>query len=126
VDGLHAAASVVVIGHGAEEVRAALSARPALQFAVQSPQLGTGHALMQAVPALAGKSGTVPARLWLTCRLLQANTLSRLIEHHRTHKGGGNRPHDGATRAVRLRADRARIRKGQIARIVEERDRLRR
>ena len=46
VDALHAKASVVVVGHGAESVRAALAARSALQFAVQSPQLGTGHALL--------------------------------------------------------------------------------
>jgi bifunctional UDP-N-acetylglucosamine pyrophosphorylase/glucosamine-1-phosphate N-acetyltransferase len=120
VDGLHAAASVVVIGHGADEVRAALAARPSLQFAVQSPQLGTGHALMQAMPALAGKSGTV-LLVYGDVPLLQTNTLSRLIEHHRAHKAAATvltmelpEPY-GYGRIVRDK-------EGKIARIVEERD----
>ena len=59
VDALKATKTVLVIGHGADEVKAALGGRPDLEFVVQSPQLGTGHALLQAEPALAGKSGTV-------------------------------------------------------------------
>ncbi|SDI89316.1 bifunctional UDP-N-acetylglucosamine diphosphorylase/glucosamine-1-phosphate N-acetyltransferase GlmU [Variovorax sp. OV700] len=44
---------VVVTGHGAAEVEAAMSATgAALQFARQEPQLGTGHAVQQAVPLL--------------------------------------------------------------------------
>ncbi|MDQ0572200.1 bifunctional UDP-N-acetylglucosamine pyrophosphorylase/glucosamine-1-phosphate N-acetyltransferase [Variovorax paradoxus] len=47
---------VVVTGHGAAEVEAAMSAGNAiggaLQFARQEPQLGTGHAVQQAVPLL--------------------------------------------------------------------------
>jgi len=46
---------VVVTGHGAAEVEAAMSASAtgaALQFARQEPQLGTGHAVQQAVPLL--------------------------------------------------------------------------
>ena len=42
---------VVVIGHGAEAVREAVAA-PDLQFAVQEQQLGTGHAVQQALPLL--------------------------------------------------------------------------
>ncbi|MFN5881694.1 MAG: NTP transferase domain-containing protein, partial [Burkholderiales bacterium] len=37
---------VVVHGHGADAVRAAF-ADPAIGWALQSPQLGTGHAVMQ-------------------------------------------------------------------------------
>jgi bifunctional UDP-N-acetylglucosamine pyrophosphorylase/glucosamine-1-phosphate N-acetyltransferase len=40
-----------VIGHGAEQVRAVFSDAP-WHFVVQEQQLGTGHALMQALPAL--------------------------------------------------------------------------
>ena len=47
VDELAAASTTLVVGHGAEEVTAALARRPRLQFVVQSPQLGTGHALLQ-------------------------------------------------------------------------------
>jgi bifunctional UDP-N-acetylglucosamine pyrophosphorylase / glucosamine-1-phosphate N-acetyltransferase len=45
--------TVVVTGHGAEQVEASLPAGPTLQAVRQMPQLGTGHAVQQAVPALA-------------------------------------------------------------------------
>jgi bifunctional UDP-N-acetylglucosamine pyrophosphorylase/glucosamine-1-phosphate N-acetyltransferase len=51
--------SVLVVGHQADEVQSALSRRPNLRFALQSPQLGTGHALLQAEPELAGAAGTL-------------------------------------------------------------------
>ncbi|MCS6923624.1 MAG: NTP transferase domain-containing protein, partial [Fimbriimonadales bacterium] len=41
---------IVVVGHGADEVRQALGDR--YTYAVQAEQLGTGHAVMQAVPCL--------------------------------------------------------------------------
>jgi bifunctional UDP-N-acetylglucosamine pyrophosphorylase/glucosamine-1-phosphate N-acetyltransferase len=41
---------VVVTGHGAEAVEAAVAV-PGLQFVRQMPQLGTGHAIQQASPA---------------------------------------------------------------------------
>ena len=44
--------TVVVTGHGAEQVEASLPADPALRAVRQMPQLGTGHAVQQAVPAL--------------------------------------------------------------------------
>ncbi len=44
---------VVITGHGADSVEAALSGTtPHMQFVRQMPQLGTGHAVQQAVPAL--------------------------------------------------------------------------
>lgn len=48
---LDAADVHVVYGHGGEHVRAALDGR-GLQWAHQPEQLGTGHALMQAMPAI--------------------------------------------------------------------------
>src|SRR4030095_1292316 len=99
---------------------AALSQRPPLEFAVQSPQLGTGHALLKAHSALAGKSGTV-LLLYADVPLLQPSTLTRLVEHHRTHKAAATvltmelaEPY-GYGRIVRDK-------KGLISRIVEERD----
>jgi bifunctional UDP-N-acetylglucosamine pyrophosphorylase / glucosamine-1-phosphate N-acetyltransferase len=41
-----------VVGHGAEAVRASLASRSAVQTALQEPQLGTGHAVMQAAAQL--------------------------------------------------------------------------
>ncbi|MBW8824585.1 MAG: bifunctional UDP-N-acetylglucosamine diphosphorylase/glucosamine-1-phosphate N-acetyltransferase GlmU [Xanthomonadales bacterium] len=40
----------VVYGHGGEQVRAAFADQPDLQWAEQAQQLGTGHAVMQAMP----------------------------------------------------------------------------
>ena len=78
---LSARQAVVITGHGAAEVEAALSADvPAalgLQFVRQEPQLGTGHAVQQALPKLADDgvtlilSGDVP--------LTQASTLQALL-----------------------------------------------
>jgi bifunctional UDP-N-acetylglucosamine pyrophosphorylase/glucosamine-1-phosphate N-acetyltransferase len=66
----------VVYGHGGEQVRAALD-DPDLQWALQAEQLGTGHALMQAMPQVADDAlvlvlyGDVP--------LVDAQTLRHLI-----------------------------------------------
>ncbi len=48
---LKASRTVVVVGHGAATVEAAFGA-PGRVFVRQEPQLGTGHAVQQAVPAL--------------------------------------------------------------------------
>ncbi|WP_439517980.1 bifunctional UDP-N-acetylglucosamine diphosphorylase/glucosamine-1-phosphate N-acetyltransferase GlmU [Hydrogenophaga sp.] len=58
---LSARSVVVITGHGAEQVEAGLvtpaapvdSPAPRLDFVRQEPQLGTGHAVQQAVPVLA-------------------------------------------------------------------------
>ena len=50
--------NVLVVGHGAEAVRkAAVNIDPEIAIAVQGEQLGTGHAVAQAAPALAGFEG---------------------------------------------------------------------
>ena len=122
VDELEAASTVIVVGHGGDEVRSALGARPALEFVLQSPQLGTGHALLQAEPVLAGKTGTV-LLLYADVPLLEAGTLRRLVEHHHQTRAAAtvltaelDDPY-GYGRIVRD-AD------GKISRIVEERDAL--
>ncbi|MBN8631421.1 MAG: bifunctional UDP-N-acetylglucosamine diphosphorylase/glucosamine-1-phosphate N-acetyltransferase GlmU [Rhodobacterales bacterium] len=52
--------TVVVVGHGAEAVtKAALAENPDAQIVVQAEQLGTGHAVRQALPALEGFAGKV-------------------------------------------------------------------
>ncbi|MDE2401963.1 MAG: bifunctional UDP-N-acetylglucosamine diphosphorylase/glucosamine-1-phosphate N-acetyltransferase GlmU [Burkholderiales bacterium] len=53
--GLHAQQEIVITGHGADQVEAAMRAAFAgapLSFVRQEPQLGTGHAVQQAVPML--------------------------------------------------------------------------
>lgn len=54
---LSPARQVVVAGHGREQLEAALKGRA--EIALQEPQLGTGHAVLQAKPALDGFAGDV-------------------------------------------------------------------
>ena len=75
------ASIVIVVGHGADAVRAALQSRSDIKFALQEPQLGTGHALLQTEAALAGASGTV-ILLSGDVPLLRAETLQRLVDRH--------------------------------------------
>jgi bifunctional UDP-N-acetylglucosamine pyrophosphorylase/glucosamine-1-phosphate N-acetyltransferase len=82
---LDPATTIVVVGHQADRVEAALRKRMGLRFALQQPQLGTGHALLQAEPFLAGASGTV-VLLSGDVPLLKAATLRALVETHRAHR----------------------------------------
>ena len=79
---LQARKVVVITGHGAEQVEAALAVaaetQPRREFVRQRPQLGTGHAVQQAVPVLDDDgivvilSGDVP--------LTQADTVQALVQ----------------------------------------------
>ena len=69
--------TVVVVGHKAELVRERC-ARPGIDFALQDPQLGTGHAVQVAVPAL--REGGYTVVLAGDVPLLRAETLQRLID----------------------------------------------
>ncbi|MFG6465328.1 bifunctional UDP-N-acetylglucosamine diphosphorylase/glucosamine-1-phosphate N-acetyltransferase GlmU [Roseateles sp. BYS87W] len=55
---LAAEARIVITGHGADQVEAAVAAE-GLSFVRQMPQLGTGHAIQQVVPALQGEGTTL-------------------------------------------------------------------
>jgi bifunctional UDP-N-acetylglucosamine pyrophosphorylase/glucosamine-1-phosphate N-acetyltransferase len=116
---LKPASVAVVIGHQADAVRAALSGQPGLTYVVQEPQLGTGHALLMAEPALQGSAGTL-VLLSGDVPLLAPKTLQGLLDRH--HSTGAavtiltavvDAP-DGYGRIVRSGE--------QIARIVEDRD----
>lgn len=67
----------VVFGHGGSAVREALDA-PDLAWAEQSPQLGTGHAVQQALPHLT--DGDMALVLYGDVPLIGAATLRRLLE----------------------------------------------
>ena len=120
---LQARRVVVITGHGAAEVEASCAQRTGasgqfdLKCVRQEPQLGTGHAVQQAVPQLAGDgmvvvlSGDVP--------LTQAATLAALVD-----AAGGERlalltvqlsDPTGYGRIVRAAND-------QVQRIVEHKD----
>lgn len=66
----------LVYGHGGDVVRAALDA-PDLAWALQEPQLGTGHAVQQALPLIADGGTTLV--LYGDVPLIQADTLKRLL-----------------------------------------------
>ena len=80
-DTLSPTSIVIVVGHQADAVEAALGGRPNLQFARQEPQLGTGHALLQAEQALTGAKGTV-VLLSGDVPLLMPATLQALVNRH--------------------------------------------
>lgn len=106
----------VVYGHGGEQVRAAF-ARDELHWAHQAEQLGTGHAVQQAVPAVA--ENALVLILYGDVPLIRAQTLQNLIS-----QAGANtlalltaELHDptGYGRIVRNATN-------QVARIVEQKD----
>ncbi len=73
---------VIVVGHGAERVQAAFAEQADLQFALQRPQQGTGHAVQQAVPFLLERHAAQDITLVLygDVPLVQAETLQRLLD----------------------------------------------
>ncbi|SDK83000.1 bifunctional UDP-N-acetylglucosamine diphosphorylase/glucosamine-1-phosphate N-acetyltransferase GlmU [Paracoccus chinensis] len=72
---------VVVAGHGAEAVRKAVAKLdPEAQIALQDQQLGTGHAVAQALPLLEGFEGKVVV-LYGDTPFIGADTLAALVSH---------------------------------------------
>jgi bifunctional UDP-N-acetylglucosamine pyrophosphorylase/glucosamine-1-phosphate N-acetyltransferase len=67
----------VVIGHGSEQVKQAL-AHFDINWVIQEEQLGTGHAVMQALPAIAEDS--VVLVLYGDVPLIRLATLQHLVE----------------------------------------------
>ena len=118
-DSLGPASTVVVIGHGSDLVEQRFGKRPGLRFAVQEPQLGTGHALLQAEPALQGRSGSL-VLLSGDVPLLRPDTLRSLVRHHQAQGAAAT----VLTAVVGDPAGYGRIvrTKGRISSIVEHRD----
>ena len=112
------ASPIVVVWHGADQVRAVL--REGVRYAEQPEQLGTGHAVMQALPHLEGFTGTVLI-LYGDVPLLCAETIETLLSHHRAQGAA-------ATVLTDLRDDPTgygrviRDANGNVSRIVEEPD----
>ena len=75
---------VVVIGHGAEQVRQAVGDKA--RFVLQEQQLGTAHALQMAEPLLAGQPGSVLVTTG-DMPLLTSATFKRLIELQQASSG---------------------------------------
>lgn len=67
----------LVVGHGAQQVEATLAPQQA-NFILQSPQLGTGHAVQQVLPHLCEKSTVLI--LYGDVPLIKTETLNALLE----------------------------------------------
>jgi bifunctional UDP-N-acetylglucosamine pyrophosphorylase/glucosamine-1-phosphate N-acetyltransferase len=105
----------VVYGHGGEQVPQAIAA-PDLVMVKQEPQLGTGHAVQQALPHLNGSGRTLV--LYGDVPLLGSETLAEMLAAEREELTlltvELDRP-EGYGRIVRDR-------RGGVTRIVEEKD----
>jgi len=106
----------VVVGHGADAIRAHIS-DPDVSWALQEQQLGTGHAVLQAVPQLE-EGGTVvvlygdvplisPATLRALLAAARDDRLALLTQELEQPRGYGRIVRDPA---------------GRVTRIVEEKD----
>lgn len=112
--------SVVVVGHKADEVKAALAHHPDVEFALQSEQKGTGHAVLMARPNLEGHTGPI---LVLTgdTPLLRGRSLAGLLEDLKSNNAvcvvgtARTEQNQGLGRIVRDAA-------GNFLKIVEQRD----
>jgi bifunctional UDP-N-acetylglucosamine pyrophosphorylase/glucosamine-1-phosphate N-acetyltransferase len=120
VDGIGAKRRVVVVGKGRDQVEQALNGRD-VTVAHQAEQKGTGHAVLQAKPALDGYDGAVVV-LYGDVPFVEAETLRRMLERLDGSDGPGVvvlafRPDDPAAygRIILGSGDR-------IAKMVEFRD----
>lgn len=75
---------IVVVGHGAEEVTRYLG--DSAQTVLQEPQLGTGHAVMQAEALLKGKTDLVVV-CYADMPLLRGETLQKLVDTQKQNTG---------------------------------------
>ncbi|MEB3171994.1 MAG: NTP transferase domain-containing protein, partial [Synechococcaceae cyanobacterium] len=111
---------LLIVGHQAERVERSLAHQPGLEFVLQQPQNGTGHAVQQLLGPLAGFGGDLLV-LNGDVPLLRPETLEELLEQHR---GSGaavtllTARLDDPTGYGRVFADS----QGRVERIVEHRD----
>jgi bifunctional UDP-N-acetylglucosamine pyrophosphorylase/glucosamine-1-phosphate N-acetyltransferase len=114
--GLDASAIHVVYGHGGEQVRKALTHLD-VNWVLQAQQLGTGHAVAQALPAIADKDTVLV--LYGDVPLTTAATLTPLLVHAQHGALGLLTAHlDNPQGYGRIVRDA----QGAVARIVEQKD----
>jgi bifunctional UDP-N-acetylglucosamine pyrophosphorylase / glucosamine-1-phosphate N-acetyltransferase len=112
---LNPARIVVVYGHGGEAVPKAFEGS-GTAFVLQEPQLGTGHAVQQALPLLDGDGITLV--LYGDVPLIMASTLTRVVEGAASGMSVLTVELDDPTGYGRIVRDGA----GNVQRIVEQKD----
>ncbi len=111
---------VVIVGHQAERVTEALQSHRDVEFALQSEQMGTGHAVMMAEDQLREHNGPVLVLAGDT-PLLRGESLLELLNEQRKHEAACvigtavTSANEGLGRVVRDE-------QGQFLRIVEQKD----
>lgn len=111
---------VVIVGHKADEVKAALAHHSDIEFALQSEQKGTGHAVMMSAENLADHDGPVLVLAGDT-PLLKGSSLSKLLDLQKENQAACvvgtaiTEANHGLGRIVRDSS-------GQFLRIVEQKD----
>ncbi|GGO06472.1 bifunctional protein GlmU [Iodidimonas muriae] len=125
LDHVQTSRTVMVVGAGRDQVETAMAGRD-IRFAVQEPQLGTGHAVMAALPELDGHEGDILV-LYGDTPLIPADILAQMLSRlHSTPPNGsgktglvvlGFRPKDPAQYGRLVLDD-----DGALDRIVEYKD----
>ena len=82
-DNLQPERRLLIVGHQAERVEEQLAPLGGLEFVVQQPQKGTGHAVQQLIPALENFEGELLV-LNGDVPLLRAETINALVAQHRS------------------------------------------
>ncbi len=106
---------VVVVGHGADEVRAAFDGTQ-VEWVLQAEQLGTGHAVQQAMPRIAPDADVLI--LYGDVPLVRTETLRRLASAGRDGLAVLTAEVEDPAGYGRIVRDGA----GRVARIVEQKD----
>ncbi|HHK41234.1 MAG TPA: glycosyl transferase family 2, partial [Planctomycetaceae bacterium] len=111
---------VVVVGYRADEVRSVLQSWPGVEFAEQSEQLGTGHAVMMCRSQIESHRGPIVI-VTGDSPLLQPSSLKKLLDHFHAHHPAcllGTLEKDDPTGLGRI----LRNEEGEFLGIVEEKD----
>jgi bifunctional UDP-N-acetylglucosamine pyrophosphorylase/glucosamine-1-phosphate N-acetyltransferase len=112
---LHPEGIHVVYGHGGAQVQAAFAGQPDLRWAEQARQLGTGHAVQQAMPGIPDAARVLV--LYGDVPLITAGTLQRLLHASRSLAVLAAELHDPAGYGRIVRDS-----EGHVAAIVEHKD----
>jgi bifunctional UDP-N-acetylglucosamine pyrophosphorylase/glucosamine-1-phosphate N-acetyltransferase len=110
---------IAVIGHGAGQVRTRFADEVGLQFSIQDPQRGTGHAVQQAEPLLLeNQDNDVTLVLYGDVPLVQPSTMQRLLDVRGSGVAILTELLDNPTGYGRIVRDA----RGQVVAIVEHKD----